>query len=412
MIKIENLSVSYGKGLPDIITNMSFELQKGCILNILGQNAVGKTTLIRTLMRELQGYSGSVMVKGNEVGTYSIKEYAKIMGVVSTSFNTSQNLIVADYLVTGFINQMSPFSKPDSNYVKKAYEILSSFGKHELFNKHIKQLSSGERQIVMIARVLLQNPEIIIVDEPTANLDVKNQIAVLNQIKKLSEQGYTVIVTTHNPGHAYAVSPMQVCNTMMYQPTQNRAFYQTNNSAPQEVVSMFCNGICHCVKELNEIVSSNDESALVRIITLLITQDLKLIVRHQRWFYAYNGKIYLMYSSMKNLAPFLRELCENISRYVTNFVCNAGFIESLIKEINQIAPYVEVPYDIGRYIVFNNCILDTATIFVTVSVRIEYCCSASVTSAAITFYAIGTDNLSVDHAIVIISDFISAMGTN
>ncbi len=205
MIKIENLSVSYGKGLPDIITNMSFELQKGCILNILGQNAVGKTTLIRTLMREIHGYSGSVMVKGNEVGTYSIKEYAKIMGVVSTSFNTSQNLLVADYLVTGFINQMSPFSKPDSNYVKKAYEILSSFGKHELFNKHIKQLSSGERQIVMIARVLLQNPEIIIVDEPTANLDVKNQIAVLNQIKKLSEQGYTVIVTTHNPGHAYSM---------------------------------------------------------------------------------------------------------------------------------------------------------------------------------------------------------------
>lgn len=169
-------------------------------------------------------------------------------------------------------------------------------------------------------------------------------------------------LTNVNPApQVYAVSPMQACNTMMYQPTQNRACYQTNNSAPQEVVSMFCNGICHCIKELNEIVSSNDESALVRIITLLITQDLKLIVRHQRWFYAYNGKIYLMYSSMKNLAPFLRELCENISCYVTNFVCDAGFIESLIKEINQIAPYVEVSYDIGRYIVFNNCILDTAT---------------------------------------------------
>ena len=90
-------------------------------------------------------------------------------------------------------------------------------------------------------------------------------------------------LTNVNPApQVYAVSPMQVYNTMMYQPTQNRACYQTNNSAPQEVVSMFCNGICHCVKELNEIVSSNDESALVRIITLLITQDLKLIVRHQR----------------------------------------------------------------------------------------------------------------------------------
>lgn len=205
MIRVDNLSVSYGKGLPNVITNLSFKLQKGCILNILGQNAVGKTTLIRTLIRELQGYSGSVMVKGIEVGNYCIREYAKIIGVVSTSFHTSQNLLVADYLVTGFINQMSPFSKPNSSYVNKAYEILSNFGKQKLFNKHIEQLSSGERQIVMIARVLLQNPEIIIVDEPTANLDVKNQIAVLNQIKKLSEQGYTVIVTTHNPGHAYSM---------------------------------------------------------------------------------------------------------------------------------------------------------------------------------------------------------------
>lgn len=205
MIKVDNLSVSYGKGLPDVISNMSFELEKGCILNILGQNAVGKTTLIRTLMRELQNYRGSVKVCGKEISSYSIRDYAKIMGVVSTSFSTYQNLLVADYLMTGFLNQMTPFSKPNAEYVRKAYDALSSFGKQDLFNKQIDQLSSGERQIVMIARVLLQDPEIIIVDEPTANLDVKNQIAVLNQIQNLSSQGYTVLVTTHNPGHAYSM---------------------------------------------------------------------------------------------------------------------------------------------------------------------------------------------------------------
>ena len=205
MIKVDNLSVSYGKELPDVIRNMSFELEKGCILNILGQNAVGKTTLIRTLMRELQNYRGAISVGGKEISTYSIRDYAKIMGVVSTSFSTFQNLLVADYLITGFMNQMTPFSKPNGEYVQKAYDILSSFGKQDLFNKQIDQLSSGERQIVMIARTLLQNPEVIIVDEPTANLDVKNQIAVLNQIQKLAAQGYTVLVTTHNPGHAYSL---------------------------------------------------------------------------------------------------------------------------------------------------------------------------------------------------------------
>ena len=205
MIKVNNLSVSYGKGLSDVISGMSFELEKGCILNILGQNAVGKTTLIRTLMRDLPDFRGSIMVAGNDIGSYSIRDYAKKIGVVSTSSTTYQNLLVADYLVTGFINQMAPFSKPNDEYVQKAYDVLSDFGKQDLFNKQIDQLSSGERQIVMIARVLLQDPEIIIVDEPTANLDVKNQIAVLNQIKRLSEQGYTVLITTHNPGHAYSM---------------------------------------------------------------------------------------------------------------------------------------------------------------------------------------------------------------
>ena len=96
MIKVDNLSVSYGKGMPSVIQGMSFNLEKGCVLNILGQNAVGKTTLIRTLMRELQSYEGSIKVGGNEINSYSVRDYAKMMGVVSTSFGTYQNLLVAD----------------------------------------------------------------------------------------------------------------------------------------------------------------------------------------------------------------------------------------------------------------------------------------------------------------------------
>lgn len=205
MIKIDNLSVAYDKTLPFIIKDLSLNVEQGCVLNILGQNAVGKTTLIKTLMRELRNFEGSIKVKDVDIDKYSIKDYSKIVGVVSTSFNTFQNLLVADYLITGFVNQMSPFHNPANGYTEQAYNVLKSFGKEELFNKQIDQLSSGERQIVMIARVILQNPEIIIVDEPTANLDVKNQIAILNQIKELSEKGYTVLVTTHNPGHAYSL---------------------------------------------------------------------------------------------------------------------------------------------------------------------------------------------------------------
>ncbi len=202
MIEVSGLSVTYGRGMPDVINNMSFDLDRGCVLNILGQNAAGKTTLIRTLTRELRGYRGSVRIAGREITDYSIRDYARVVGVVSTSFSTYQNLLVADYLMTGFVSQMAPLSKPSDEYAQKAFDILERFSKQDLFNKQIDQLSSGERQIVMIARVLLQDPDVVIVDEPTANLDVRNQIAVLNEIRRLSSEGYTVVVTSHNPGHA------------------------------------------------------------------------------------------------------------------------------------------------------------------------------------------------------------------
>lgn len=208
MLKVNDLSVSYGEKQPRILQNLSFDLQRGSILNILGQNAVGKTTLIKCLIRELTNYDGHIMIDDQDVRSFSIKEYAKKVGVVPATFQTYQNLLVADYLLTGFINQLSNFSRPSKTFIEKAYSILEGFNKPELFNKQINQLSSGEMQLVMIARVIIQNPQIIIVDEPTANLDVKNQIFVLEQIVHLSKQGYTVIITTHNPGHAINLGGM------------------------------------------------------------------------------------------------------------------------------------------------------------------------------------------------------------
>lgn len=205
MLKVNDLSVSYSEKQPLILQNLSFELQRGSILNILGQNAVGKTTLIRCLIRELTNYDGQILIDDHDVRSFSIKDYAKKVGVVSASFQAYQNLLVADYLLTGFINQLSNFSRPSRELVDKAYSVLEGFNKPELFNKQINQLSSGEMQLVMIARVIIQNPQIVIVDEPTANLDVKNQIFVLEQIVNLSRQGYTVIITTHNPGHAISL---------------------------------------------------------------------------------------------------------------------------------------------------------------------------------------------------------------
>lgn len=202
MLKIKELKVSYDKQLPNIISGLSLDVRPGTVLSVLGQNGVGKSTLLRCLTREIADYEGSVTVDGVEVGDYSIKEYAKKVGVVASHSITYQNLLVADYLMTGYANSFMPFERPGEQRLITIMGVLELFGKEELFNKQIDQLSSGERQLIMIARAIIQNPDIILLDEPMANLDVRNQLIVLEQICLLRKKGYTVVVTTHNPGHA------------------------------------------------------------------------------------------------------------------------------------------------------------------------------------------------------------------
>ena len=206
MIKIKNLDVSYNKQLPNIISSLTFNVDKGTIMCILGQNGVGKSTLLRCLTRELAPSSGQIYIAGKAIDDYTIKEYARKVAVVTSQSFMYQNLLVADYLLTGYANALTPFEKHNREKLMKVMDVLALFKKEELFNKKMEQLSSGEKQLVMISRAIVQNPDIIMLDEPMANLDVKNQLSVLENICMLKEKGYTVILTTHNPGHALALN--------------------------------------------------------------------------------------------------------------------------------------------------------------------------------------------------------------
>lgn len=206
MIKIKDLKVSYNKQLPNIISSLSMNIDKGTVTCILGQNGVGKSTLLRCLTRELKPCSGEIYIEEKAIEDYTIKEYARKVGVVASQSSMYQNLLVADYLLTGYANTLTPFEKDTREKLTEVLDVLALFKKEELFNKKMDQLSSGEKQLVMISRAIIQNPDIILLDEPMANLDVKNQLSVLENICILREKGYTVILTTHNPGHALALN--------------------------------------------------------------------------------------------------------------------------------------------------------------------------------------------------------------
>lgn len=202
MIEVKNLSFRYGKKLPLILNNLSFTIDGGSVLSILGKNGVGKTTFIRCLTAEEKNYTGSILIDSREAKELSVTELSKSIAVVASNNPCYQNLCVADFLVTGFANQLTTMRSPSKSQYEKACATLEELGHVDLLNRAIFELSSGELQIVKIARAILQDPHAIVFDEPTSNLDIKNQLVVLNQITGLTERGYTIITTTHNPGQA------------------------------------------------------------------------------------------------------------------------------------------------------------------------------------------------------------------
>ena len=216
MIDVDNLTFRYKRNAPDILKKVSFKLPKGEILAVLGRNGIGKTTLLKCLTSEILNYSGDIYIKGKNLKEYSIHDRSKVIALVSANNPCYQNLKVADFLATGFANQLASLQVPGKHQYEKAYQVLQSMGKEELFNASIMELSSGEVQLVKIARAILQNPEIIIFDEPTSNLDIANQLVVLNQITQLADNGYTVITTTHNPGQAMELNGMVLMMSSQY----------------------------------------------------------------------------------------------------------------------------------------------------------------------------------------------------
>lgn len=191
-----------------ILDDLSFSIERGSILSILGKNGVGKTTFIKCLTSEIKNYSGTILVDSKDVRQLSISELSKSIAVVASNNPCYQNLCVADFLVTGFANKLTALKAPRKNEYEKACSVLDELGHVDLLNRAIFELSSGELQIVKIVRAILQNPKVIVFDEPTSNLDIKNQLIVLNQITGLSQRGYTVITTTHNPGQSIELGGM------------------------------------------------------------------------------------------------------------------------------------------------------------------------------------------------------------
>lgn len=199
-ICVERVSFSYRS--KQVLQEVSFaQLQPG-LLCLLGPNGVGKSTLFRCMLGLLPGYTGHIRINGSDARHLSAAELASHIAYVPQSHSPAFSYSVMDMVLMGTSSRISVFSVPGRKERRLAEEALELVGITGLSGRSFMHLSGGERQLVLIARALAQQARILIMDEPTANLDYGNQLRVLDRVKRLTQSGYTIIQSTHNPDQA------------------------------------------------------------------------------------------------------------------------------------------------------------------------------------------------------------------
>ena len=203
-MQLEAKNVSCGYDTRTVISNISLAVNCGESLCILGPNGIGKTTFFKAILGFIKLQSGQIFLDNEDISSWSRRNLAMKVGYVPQAHNPPFPFKVIEVVTMGRTAHLSFFSSPSRKDREIAEKALQTLEITHLKDRVYTQISGGERQLVLIARALAQQPAFLIMDEPTANLDFGNQIKVLNQIKKLvKEENLGVIMTTHFPNHAF-----------------------------------------------------------------------------------------------------------------------------------------------------------------------------------------------------------------
>lgn len=200
--EVDNLTFSYPGGDRKVLDRASLRLNEGEILCILGPNGAGKTTLLSCMAGLLTPQSGTVRLCGRDINKMKEKEIAKLAGYVPQIHTPAFDYKVLDVVLMGRAPKTGMFARPSGEDEAFCLRVLESMNLAHLAQKSYLDTSGGERQQVIIARAIAQEPKVILFDEPTAHLDYGNQHRVLRRVWKMKEEGYSVVITTHNPDHA------------------------------------------------------------------------------------------------------------------------------------------------------------------------------------------------------------------
>ena len=203
---LEARALAFGYRNHPVGSGIDLALEPGRVLCLLGPNGSGKTTLMKTLLGLLPPQGGEVRLDGRDLADWKPRERATRLAYVPQAAETFFDFSVAEMVEMGRTAHRGIFSRPVKRDAEVARQALETLGISRLAERPIHRVSGGERQLALIARALSTEAAMLVLDEPTANLDFGNQMRVLGEITRLKERGIAILLCSHDPGHALEVA--------------------------------------------------------------------------------------------------------------------------------------------------------------------------------------------------------------
>lgn len=208
-IEISNLSFGYDDDY--ILKNVNLSINKGYVYILLGKNGVGKTTLMKLILGIKDFSSGEIHIDERNLKTMKRAGISKKIAYVPQSADSKVDMKVIDYVLSGRNPYVGLFDKPTQKDYHLSESALKESGAYHLRDKQFGNLSGGEKQLVLLSRAICQDTDYIVLDEPVANLDIKNQHDVFEILNRLAnEKGKGIILSVHNPNLAYKFSDFAI----------------------------------------------------------------------------------------------------------------------------------------------------------------------------------------------------------